>query len=182
MKRLGFLLLLCFIGLVSVSQNYIPVDQGSKVHFVIKNFGINTGGDLTGLQGNISFDPAQLSQSVFQVTVKAGTVDTDNGIRDKSLGESDYFDVVNFPQVKLVSTKIDRTNKTDEGYYFFTGQLIIKGVSKPISFPFQAEKKAGGYLFTGDLSINRLDYGVGNGSAVLSNKVVVSLKVYAKPK
>ena len=34
-------------------KNIYPVDAGSKVHFTIKNFGIKTGGDLSGLKGEI---------------------------------------------------------------------------------------------------------------------------------
>ncbi len=41
---------------ISISaQRYLPGDAGSKVHFTIKNFGIKTGGELTGLKGEIFF-------------------------------------------------------------------------------------------------------------------------------
>ena len=39
----SFLVALLFISLNTVAQNYTPVDSGSKVHFVIKNFGIKNG-------------------------------------------------------------------------------------------------------------------------------------------
>lgn len=182
MKKLGLLGILCFSVLIGVAQNYVPVDDGSKVHFVIKNFGINTGGDFQGLDGDIFFDPSKIKQCFFQVTVEAKTVDTDNNSRDDNLHDPEYFDVGQSPRIMIVSTKIDKTNKTDEGYYYFTGKLIIKGVSKPLAFPFHAEKKGSGYFFTGEFSLNRLDFEVGSKSSVLSHKVVVSLKVYAKPK
>jgi hypothetical protein len=42
------------------------------------------------------------------------------------------------------------------------------------------EKVDNDYLFTGEFEINRLDYGVGSSSAVLSDIVNVSLSVLAK--
>lgn len=178
LKNLFACLLLITVNVSA--QNYTPVDKGSKVHFVIKNFGINTGGDFTGVKGDISFLPETPLSCKFDVTVAASTIDTDNQMRDKNLVSDEYFDATKFPVIKLVSTKIAATNKTADGFYYFTGNLIIKGVTKAISFPFQAKKIADGYLFTGTFEIDRTDYGIGEKNIVLSNKVVVSLLVTAK--
>lgn len=162
-------------------KNYEPVDQGSKVHFVIKNFGISTGGDFKGLKGSVIFDPKALSSSKIDVSIAATTVDTDNSSRDKSLRSDEYFDVTKYPEINLVSTKISLANNP-EGVYLFTGNITIHGVKRGITFPFNAELISGDYLFTGNFDLNRLDFGVGEKSAVLSNKVSVSLKVIAKQK
>ena len=72
--------LLCIVN--AFGQNYTPVDAGSKVRFVIKNFGINTGGTFEGLAGSIIFDPANLAGASFSVSVDAKSVDTDVEARD----------------------------------------------------------------------------------------------------
>ncbi len=175
--------ILAFLILISInahSQNYTPVDGGSKVHFIIKNFGINTGGDFSGLKGQIVFSPEKSAESKFEVTVSASTIDTDNQMRDKNLVSDEYFDAAKFPVIKIVSTKISKTNKTGDGFYFFTGDLTIKGITKSISFPFQVKKINEDYLFTGNFDINRSDFGVGEKNIVLSDKVSVSLSVTAK--
>lgn len=175
------LLFLFFLPLFLIKgqQDFTPKDKGSKVHFVIKNFGINTGGDLTGLKGVIKFDQNQLAQSSFDVSVSAHTVDTDNSMRDASL-KKDYFQADKYPELRLVSTKINTTNKTAEGIYFFTGKLTIKGTTKDVSFPFKVVAQGNGYLFTGEFEINRLDYKVGESSSIMGNKVSVSLSVLAQ--
>ncbi len=71
-------------NLFGTAQNYKPVDEGSKVHFTIKNFGISTGGDLSGLKGNIHFDPVNPVTSDFTVSVDVKTIDTDNENRDRT--------------------------------------------------------------------------------------------------
>jgi len=179
MKKILFILLF-FATSALYAQNYTPVDEGSKVHFTIKNFGIKTGGQLKGLNGEILFSTTDPSSCRFNVTVAASTVDTDKESRDRSLKKSEYFDVEKYPEITITSTKIDKTNKTETGFYYFTGTLNLHGVTKTISFPFHVEKVNDNYLFTGEFEINRLDYGVGSSSAVLSDIVNVSLSVLAK--
>jgi len=94
--------------------------------------------------------------------------------------KSEYFDAEKYPEIIITSTKIDKTNKTESGFYYFTGTLTMHGITKPISFPFHIEKVNDTYLFTGEFEINRLDYGVGSNSTVLSSTVNVSLSVLAK--
>lgn len=175
--------ILPFIFLISTAlhaQKYTPGDDGSKIHFTIKNFGIKTGGQLSGLKGEIYFFTTDLTACRFTVTVDASTVDTDNGSRDDHLKGSEYFDAEKYPVISITSTKIDKTNKTESGFYYFNGNLTMHGITKPVAFPFHVEKVNDTYLFTGDFEIDRLDFGVGDKSAVLSNTVNVSLSVFAK--
>ena len=176
----NLLLCLLFISIKSDAQSYTPVDSASKVHFVIKNFGINTGGDLSDLQGDIHFVPEKMSACRFDVTVSVKTIDTDNEMRDKSLVSHEYFDAAKFPVIRIVSTKIDKTNQSGSGFYYFNGTLTIKGVTKNIAFPFQAKKVEDGYLFTGNFDIDRTTFGVGEKNMVLSSNVAVSLSVTTK--
>ncbi len=175
-----FLPCLLFITIQVSAQKYIPGDEGSKVHFTIKNFGIKTGGELSGIKGEIFFFTSDLAACRFNVSVEASTIDTDSGSRDGHLKGSEYLDVEKYPAITIASTKIDKTNKTEAGYYYFTGTLSMHGITKAIAFPFKAEKTNDTYLFTGEFEIDRLDYGIGDKSAVLSNAVNVSLSVLAK--
>ena len=181
MIRNTTLIVLIFGATLFLQNNYVPVDQGSRVHFVIKNFGINTGGDFTQLKGSVIFDPKELASAKFNVSISAATIDTDNKSRDNSLRSDEYFDVKKYPEINLESTKISLANNPD-GIYLFTGNISIHGIKRGITFPFNADLIGGDYVFTGNFDLNRLDFGVGEKSAVLSNKVSVSLKVIAKRK
>ena len=159
-------------------QTYTPVDAGSKVHFTIKNFAIKTGGDFTGLRGTVSFDPSKPSAASFNVSVEASTIDTDSEMRDEHLKEDEYFDVLKFPLISFKSTRVSASSTPGRFYMF--ADLTIKGTTRPIEFGFSATPKDGGYLFDGEFTIDRLDYKVGDKSFSLQDKVVVSLKVFAK--
>ena len=178
MLKNGFTAIVLLITGISFGQTYTPTDAGSKVHFVIKNFGINTRGSFDGIAGSITFDPANLSTASFNVTVDAKTVDTDIEARDNHLRKAEYFDVEKYPTISFRSTKVTATNK--DGYLYLFGVLTIKNVSKEISFPFTQTSKDGGILFKGDFKINRRDYGVGGSSFSVSDDVSVELSIFAK--
>jgi polyisoprenoid-binding protein YceI len=162
----------------SVAQTFHPSDDGSKVHFVIKNFGINTGGDFTGLKGTINFNPADPEKSEFNVSISAATINTNIKARDNDLRKAYYFDVDRFPLISFSSTKVVKS--ATDGHYFITGNLTIKGVTRQIQFGFKATPANDGYLFSGGFAINRIDFGIGGNSLVLSDNVSVTLSVLAK--
>lgn len=170
--------LLVTLTITGVTQTFQPVSEQSTIQFRIKNMGINTGGTLRGLRGTIQFDEAKLSTSFCKVTVDVTTIDTRSKGRDNHIKKSDFLDVLAFPVISFQSTQI--TAQSDQaGGYRMLGTLTIKGVSKPISFPFQAKKEKSGYRFTGEIQINRLDFGVGESSWILSSPVTVQLNVLA---
>ena len=160
------------------AQTYKPVDAESKVKFVIKNFGINTGGIFKGLDGTINFDPANLAAATFDVNVDAKTVDTDVESRDNHLRKEEYLNVEKFPTLNFKSTKVTKTNSNEFLYMF--GNITIKGVTKEIKFPFKATQKDEGILFEGTFKLNRRDFGVGGNSLSLSDELTVTLSVLAK--
>ena len=177
MKKLILASAFFFITDFIFSQTYTPADAGSKVHFVIKNFGFRVGGDFIGLSGTIVFNPDNLNNSSFNVNIKSASVDTDNGAMENHLRKSEFFDVEKYPLISFKSTRIAKNVVAGRFYVF--GNLTIKGVTKPIDFGFSATPTATGYVFYGEFEINRRDFGVGGNSMSLSDNLKVSLNVAA---
>lgn len=176
-KRSFFFLTIIISCLQGFAQQKLtPVDAESKVHFVIRNFGINTGGDLKGLKGEIIFERNKLSSSNFNITVDVSTIDTDNDMRDNHLLEDDYFDVTKYPTIRISGNKVVASGSS----FILKANLTIKDITKAIDIPFTATAQAAGTLFEGAFEINRLDFGVGDKSATMSDKLKVNLKVMAK--
>ena len=178
MKRQVLSFSFFIFSFILFGQTYTPVDDGSRVHFVIDNFGIATGGDFKGLSGTIKYDPSNPTTADFDVNIDASTVNTDIESRDNHLRRKEYLDVKNYPKLSFKSTRITKANK--DGYLYMFGTITIKGVTKEINFPFTVTAKNGGYLFEGSFKLNRRDFGVGKSSISLSDDLTVSLSVFAK--
>ena len=159
-----------------MGQQYKPAEDGSSIKFKIKNFGLETGGSFTGLEGTISFDPNDLSKDNFNLSVDAASINTDNNMRDNHLKKEDYFDVQNYPRIRFVSTRVTVDNNA---HFTVTGMLTIKNTTREITLPFTATPKNDDYIFTGEFRINRKDFKVG-GSSTISNGLTVQFTVLAK--
>jgi polyisoprenoid-binding protein YceI len=176
MMKNSLALLIAVLTTQLLWAQYTPVDQGSDIKFTVNDFGFAVNGSFTGLLGSIDFDPQNAAGGRLEVSIDASTVNTDNSLRDSHLRDDGYFDVKNYPRIRLVSTRLAPEGKA--GAYRFTGQLTIKGKSKEVSFPFTAIPVNGGLAFKGSFTINRKDFGVG-GASTISNELMVSLNVIA---
>ena len=180
MLRPRLILLLLFFTVADFlpAQLYRPVDKSSSVTTSIKNVGMATEGRLTGLEGEIRFNPADLKNAMFSVSVSAASINTDIDIRDSTLRGKAYLDAENNPRISFVSKQITQPAKS--GPYYMKGTLTLKGISKDINFPFTVMPKTNGLQFTGEMRIYRHDFKIGEGSMVLSDNMTIALSVFAE--
>jgi polyisoprenoid-binding protein YceI len=77
----------------------------------------------------------------------------------------------------MASTQLQKSNKKK---YVGVFDLTIKNVTKSISFPFTFTEANDHYTLQGEFSINRLDFGVGEESVILSDMVKIIIEVTGK--
>lgn len=140
-----------------------------SIRFKIKNAGFYVDGTLNDLQASIAFDPKTLKGKI-EASVAVATIDTDNKTRDKHLRSADYFDVERFPRIYMKSHDFKLAKSGNYIGYF---DLTIKDVTRRVVVPFKFDGKT----FDGYLEINRLDFGVGEKSWILSDTVKVFIRV-----
>ena len=175
-KMIGIFIL---AGWLFSFQNLKPVDSESAIKFRIKNFGGTVMGSFKGVEGNIVFDPSDLSKASFDVTVDVNSINTGIDLRNKDLKQEKYFNLSKYPKIRMASTKVTKDNK-GEHTYLFTGELTIKGTKKEIRFPFTTSQVKGGTMFKAEFPLNRRDFNVGGSSISLSDNLTVSLAVLGK--
>ncbi len=173
-------LIISYIILFTLSSNWIfgqdswKIDS-ARVVFYISNAGFDVEGNIAGIVGNIKFSKNELGKSFFDAEAKTETIHTGIKLRDKHLKKADYFDIEKYPTIKIESKKII---KSKDGFDAFC-TVIIKGQTKNITIPFtfnQTNKKA---EFKGSFSLNRLDFGLGEKSIVLSETVKIDIWISA---
>lgn len=171
MKRIYITLILAILTGSSFAQTKSTITR-SVVTFKIKNLGINTSGSFNDLQASIQFKPADLGSSTIEASVNAGSINTDNGMRDSHLKGSDYFDVVNYPRVTMKSVSFKHKSG---GNYIGNFNVTIKDKTKLIEVPFTYTESGNTAMFNGSFKINRADFGIGGKNMVLADEATVTV-------
>lgn len=173
-------ILICCIGILALgntqhTRNYIS----GKVRFTIKNMGFGVDGTMELKELQFLQPSADPSGWKLQGSASPATISTGINIRDKHLKRSDYFDIEKYPFIDLQSSRIISKGKNK---YEGTFTLTMKGISKTVNIPFTILKNGNENLVEGKFSINRLDYGIGEESAILANPVQVKVSgVFKNP-
>ncbi|MEM1218917.1 MAG: YceI family protein [Bacteroidota bacterium] len=144
--------------------------EQSKADFRISNMGLNrVSGTIQGMKGDVQFNANDLANSSFRVCVDPATVATGINKRDEHLRNEDFFSVASFANICFYS----KTIKADGDGYLAQGTLTMLGVSQEVEIPFTYSDKT----FSGTLSLNRLDYGLGEGTSTFAagNEVAVTI-------
>jgi len=146
----------------------------ARISFQIKNLGINTNGVIGTMQANIQFDPAALNTSTIEASADVKSINTDNDTRDDHLRSDEFFDAARFPKITMRSVSF--RHKSGNNY---VGQfnVTMKDKTKAFDVPFTYIVNGNTGSFKGSFKLNRLDFGVGSSSLVLSNDVTVTIEV-----
>jgi polyisoprenoid-binding protein YceI len=144
MRRvLPLALVLTLVGVVlgqARADDYAVDPYHSSVSFQIEHFGLTwVHGRFNEFSGTFSIDKADPSKSSFAMTIKTGSVDTNNSKRDGHLKSPDFFSVKQYPAITFKSTAV---KAAAGGGYEVTGNMTMNGVSRPITFTLEGGKTA----------------------------------------
>jgi polyisoprenoid-binding protein YceI len=179
MKRLlPVLLALAAPALASAQADAWTIDPAHSLSsFTVRHLVItNVRGEFGKTAGTVKLDEKDLTRSSVEATIDATTLNTRVPDRDAHLKSPDFFDVAKYPTITFKSTKVE---KNGEGKLKVTGDLTMKGVTKPVVLevlgPTSAIKDPGGNLRRGLVAttmINRRDFGLNWSKTVEAGPVV----------
>jgi polyisoprenoid-binding protein YceI len=149
----------------------------SSIGFRAKHMGlVDVPGYFRDFSGTIKYDGKDVAKSSVEFTAKMESVDTGIAGRDKHLKTADFFEVEKYPEMTFKSTKVEKKGKN----WMVTGDLMMKGVTKQISFPisvagFVKDQRGGTKMgATAETTINRRDFGVNYDNKLPSGILAVS--------
>ena len=156
------------------------IDVGhSELTFRIRHLMSRANGTFREWSGTITADPADWSTGSVDVTIQAASIDTRHERRDSDLRSDNFFDVANHPTITFRSTSVE----VNGAEIVVTGDLTMKGVSKPISFdlelvgpaldPFGNDRIG----LEGSVVVNRKDWGITWNAPLEAGGVLVGEKV-----
>jgi polyisoprenoid-binding protein YceI len=175
--------------LESLTGDYTLDTAHSRIGFAARHAMVTkVRGQFNEFDGSAHLDFADPSKSTAELTIKTESVDTRNDQRDAHLRTNDFFDAPNYPEITFRATSAE---KVGDEQYRLTGDLTIKGTTKPVSVDFEFTGTAVDPFgnvrvgFEGSTTINRRDWKVEwnapleTGGVLVSDKVTLELEVSA---
>jgi len=180
------------LGLSDLSQftgAYTIDPAHSQIGFVARHAMVTkVRGAFDDFDGSAVFDAAHPEAAKVTVNIRANSINTRNAQRDEHLRGNDFLAMDEHPEITFVSTALTVTGDAE---FELSGDLTVRGVTKPITIPFTFEGAATDPFgnvrlgFAGSVAINRKDYGVSwnaaleTGGFLVSDKVVLEFDISA---
>lgn len=127
-------------------------------------------------------DLTDLTTATIAFKFDVTSINTKNEDRDNHLVSADFFDVENYPSIDFKSTSITK----DGDDYKVTGDLLIKDVTKPVTFNVEFGGKGVNpwgvevYGFEAEAKINREEFGLTWNAALETGGVLVGKDIKIK--
>jgi polyisoprenoid-binding protein YceI len=160
------------------ADDYAIDGAHSSVTFKIQHLGLSwVHGRFDDFSGGFTLDADDAGKSLFGLTIKTDSIDTNNKQRDDHLRSPDFFNVKQFANISFKSTAV----KAIKDGYEVTGDLTLHGVTKAVTFKLTGGKKAEFPKnvqrtgFSTDLTIKRSDFGMDKFAEALSDDVVIAI-------
>ena len=175
-------------AIADITGDYTIDPAHSRLGFVARHAMVTkVRGQFHEFSGTAHVDTANPAASKVDLTIAAASVKTGNADRDGHLLSADFFGAEDNPQITFSSTEVSRDGST----WTITGDLTIKGTTKPVTIDFDevgsAQDPFGNTRvgFEGSVTVNRSDWGLNfnaaleTGGVLVSDKVKVSLEIEA---
>jgi polyisoprenoid-binding protein YceI len=159
----------------------------SEVGFSVRHLMVaKVKGTFETFEGTITIAENPLESSVT-AEVDLSSINTRDEQRDGHLRSADFFEVENHPKLTFTSTSVE----PDGGDFKVTGDLTIKGVTKPVVLDLEFNgvhpDPWGGTRsgFSAETEISRKEFGVDfeipmdGGGVVVGDKIKITLEVEA---
>ncbi|WP_049623426.1 YceI family protein [Frateuria defendens] len=174
-RRLAGLLLALALPGFAAAADYSVQSATSKLGFASSFQGSGFTGSFSKWTAAISYDPADLAKSKFDVTVDTASAKTGDSDRDGALPGADFFNVAKFPQAHFVTTGFRKAGNQ----VLADGQLTLRGVTRPVSLSVNFVPAGNAAKLDVSGTVKRLDFGVGGGDYADTSVIGPDVKVTA---
>ncbi len=186
LKTLSFGLAVALASSVTLAA---PVDYKidpthTATVFSWNHFGFSTpSANFSDIQGVIKVDNAKPANSSVNVTIPLSSVNTNVPALDKEFQEEAWFNAAKYPNITFKSTKVETKDKK---HFKITGDLTVKGVTKPVVLDAVLNKQGEHPMakfpaigFNATTSFKRSDFGLGNYVPNVGDKITVNITTEA---
>ncbi|GAB3934427.1 YceI family protein [Larkinella terrae] len=154
---------------VAKPVTYAVDPEQSTIVWNSKKVGGEHTGNIKLAKGEFVFDGKKLTAGNFTADMTTLSENKNSERVVNHLKSDDFFGVEKNPTSTFKITKVEAISgaKTGEPNYNVTGDLMIKGTTKPITFPAVVKQSGDDVEATAKLTVNRLDYDIKYRAAII---------------
>lgn len=134
--------------------------ENSKVEFIGSKVTGKHDGGFKKFAGTIALVNGKPEDSTVSIDMDMNSVFTDADGLTKHLMTGDFFDVAKYPKATFKATKIVPDAEKGAGHYMVTGDLTLRGVTKSVTFPATITVAGDSVAVNAEFSINRKDFNI----------------------
>lgn len=153
----------------------------SAVIFKCKHMGVSWAyGRFNDFAGTVTFDAAKPESAKVDITIQAGSIDTNSHDRDEHMKSPDFLDSKQFPTATFKSKSVA---KKDDHVFAVTGDFALHGVTKTVTIEMEhvgtadAPHMGPSIGFHGIVTIKRSDFGLKTALDTLGDEVQLTLSI-----
>lgn len=151
----------------------------SEIRFISRQMGVNVEGRFRKWKANVDFRPKDLAQSRAEIEIDLASIDLASEESETELRRPRWFDTAKFPVATFQSTAM---KDLGGDRYEITGKLTLKGTVQDEKIPIEVKKDAAGNsVATGEFTIKRLAFNIGDGQwsdpSVVADDVIVRVRM-----
>ncbi|WP_081408763.1 YceI family protein [Acinetobacter larvae] len=135
------------------------------------------------IQGTIQIDEDKPENSSVTVIIPVSSVNTNVDALDKEFQTADWFNAAKYPNISFKSTKVETQDKKN---FKITGNLTVKGITKPVVLNAVLNKKGVHPMtkvesvgFNAKASFDRSAFGIANYIPNVGDKIIVNITTEA---
>jgi polyisoprenoid-binding protein YceI len=142
------------------ATRHVQAPGSGSLGFTFVQAGAESQGSFKRFSTVLDWDPAKPDAGRIEVIVQVDSLDTQDKDRDEALRGADLFDTKTHPTAKYVATSFARRA---DGKLEAVGKLTLRGTTRELRLPLTLERTPAGVDLSGEVTLRRLDFGVGQG-------------------
>lgn len=153
----------------------------SSIDFTFKQMGVAVDGNFKKFDATVNLDPEKIDAAKGSISIQLGSINTGSKEGNEEVQGKNWFNVKNFPVARF---DLKSAKSIGNGHVSLSGELNIKGKTKPITTEATLKVNGNSALLDGKFIFKRLDFTIGEGEwgdvDVVANDVVVRYKLFLK--
>lgn len=162
------------LPLTADAHEWLMLPADSRLEFVARYTGLEMPGRFARFDVAFAFDPLAPDDARLNVAVDVTSVDMGGADVNQAVTGVAWLNVGAFPGAKFRSENV---TMLAPGEYAATGTLELKGVRRCVTVPFTWQEEGARGSMIGELTLQRLDFGVGTGTWQATDEVAADVRV-----